>query len=38
MNSRRYVSKDSDFQKRGVLHGQPPKFMRYPVDVCKNLE
>jgi predicted nuclease of predicted toxin-antitoxin system len=34
------VSKDSDFQERGVLHGQPPKFiwLRVPNSSTRDIE
>ena len=30
------VSKDSDFQERGVLHGQPPKFIWLRAPNCSS--
>jgi predicted nuclease of predicted toxin-antitoxin system len=32
------VSKDSDFQERGVLHGQPPKFIWLRAPNCSSQE
>jgi len=32
------VSKDSDFQERGVLQGQPPKFIWLRVPNCSTQE
>jgi predicted nuclease of predicted toxin-antitoxin system len=32
------VSKDSDFQERGVLHGQPPKFIWLRAANCSSEE
>jgi predicted nuclease of predicted toxin-antitoxin system len=32
------VSKDSDFQERGVLHGQPPKFIWLRASNCSTEE
>jgi predicted nuclease of predicted toxin-antitoxin system len=32
------VSKDSDFQERGVLHGQPPKFIWLRAANCSSQE
>jgi predicted nuclease of predicted toxin-antitoxin system len=30
------VSKDSDFEERGVLHGQPPKFIWLRAPNCSS--
>jgi len=32
------VSKDSDFQERSVLHGQPPKFIWLRAPNCSSQE